>query len=364
MKFLYLNTASAFASDYKSFNYQARYSDWEPTEITVVELWEKYCPSGLAIFERNLNLGCRTRSFSMWICGNKKGTSLFSVITITGIASEARKDFAGRIIYDSLSLINTYNPSRYEHDQFSFVCDQAYIALNALDAFAIDNWSLDSSANQDDFDMDSFAFSDIDRVYSLFSATRECDIRIVAPEAPGLVHQHVLQLLRRLGIDFFTEENRSQKKSEPKNTYFKSDSLRDQIDKEIGNMADVAEEIKDEIEDKVASVLGDKTQVLWTPFRVMKGLFKRPQHEQSKDSKAELRRRKKENHLTSKYIYITCTYRPSRDIINQLQCGIFNIWASNPSAAIGLSIGGDFAEPSSIGIDIHRQSEMIVITIP
>jgi hypothetical protein len=365
MKYLHLNTASSFASDYRLFSYQARQSDWEPTEATPVELWEKHCPSGLAAFEQNLNLGYRGRSFSMWICGNDLGPGHFCAITITGMASGTRKDFMGRIIYDSLSLINAYDQARYEQDPPSFACDQANIALNALDAFAGNKWSLDSAANQNDFDMDTFAFSDIDRVYSLLSARRECDIRTGPTEESGVAHQLVLQLLRRLDIDFSIEENASGKGSEPKHAYLRRDSLRDLIDERIDSMAEVAEEIKDGIEDKVASVLGEKhSQMLLKPLRVMEGFFKRGPSVQVEDSGPASRGGAEENYLGNRCLYITCKNRPNLDIAKQLQCGLLDIWASNPSVAIGLSIARPTSEPTSNTIDVHRQGGIIVITTP
>ena len=270
MKFLHLNTASAFASDYRLFSYQARQLEWEPTEATPIELWDRHCPSGLAVSGHNLNLGCRSRTFSMWICPNDLGPGYFCAITITGIASKSRKDFMGRIIYDSVSLTSISGQDSFEHDAPSFAREQANIALNSLKAFWDKSWSLDGAANQSDFDKDLFAFSDIGRVYSSLSETCNRDIRTGLAEEAGAAHLPVLQLLKRLDIDFCIEENTPIKQNAARKSCTRRDSLRDQIDESIGNMVETAEEIKDEMEDKVASVLGEKhTQALLKPLRVM-----------------------------------------------------------------------------------------------
>jgi hypothetical protein len=362
MKFIHINTASAFASDYKPFGYQANPSNWESIEVTPIEIWEKYCPSGLAVFRKNLNLGYRNRSFSMWICRNDLGPGHFCAITITGMASEIRKDFMGRIIYDSLSLIRTNNQNRCEQDLPSFACDQVSIALNALDAFSSKNWSLDRAANQDDFDRDIFAFSDIGRVYSLLSVRRERDIRAGLSEESGVAHKLVLELLRRLDIDFSIEEAAPDKGSEFRPAQLRCESLGDTID----SMTEVAEEIKEELEDRVVSILGEKSsQVLFKPFRVIEGLLKRGSSaQQIEDSKSGSRRGAEEGRLRSGGLYIKCKNRPSLDTASRLQSGLFNIWENNPSVAIGFSIACPEGEPSSTRTGANRQGEFIIVEAP
>ena len=365
MKFLHLNTASAFASDYKLFNYQARQSEWEPTEATPIELWDKHCPSGLAMSGHNLNLGCRSRSFSMWICPNDLGPGYFCAITITGIASESRKDFMGRIIYDSVSLTSISGHDSFDQDAPSFAREQANVALNALKAFWDKSWSLDGAANQGDFDKDLFAFSDIGRVYSSFSKTCNRDIRAGLTNEAGAAHLLVLQLLKRLNIDFCIEENTTIKRNAARQSRIGRDSLRDQIDESIGNMVETAEEIKDKMEDKFASVLGEKhTHTLLKPLRVMEGLLKRGPFAQVQKSASGPKRRGEESLPGINYSNLTCKNRPSLVASEQLQSELLNIWASHPSVAIGLSISHPTSESNSRGADIPKQGEVITITIP
>jgi hypothetical protein len=365
MKFLHLNTASAFTSDYKLFSYQSRQSEWDPTEAVPIELWDKYCPSGLALFGHNLNLGYRSRSFSMWICRNESGPGHFCAFTITGMASDTRKDFMGRIIYDSLSLIHASDQDEFEQDARHFAGEQACIALNALAAFSDKNWSLDSAANQDDFDKDAFAFSDIGRVYSLLSVSRECDIRADITEEAGVAQQLVLQLLKSLAIDFSIEENVPSKGVEPNGSYLGDSSLREQLDESIGNMAEAAEELRDEIEDRFTGVLGEQySRMLLQPFRLVEGFFKRGQSAQVEQSRSSPKRGAKASHPGSNCLYIACRSRPSPDTASQLQNGLLSIWASNPSVAIGLSIACPLGDTTSSMIDAHKQVKAVIITSP
>lgn len=365
MKFLHLNTANAFASDYKLFGYQARQSEWEPTEATSIELWDRHCPFGLAESGHNLNLGCRSRSFSMWICPNNLGPGYFCAITITGIASESRKDFMGRIIYDSVSFTSISGQDGFEQDAPSFAGEQVDIALNGLQAFWDKSWSLDGAANQDDFDKDLFAFSDINRVYSSVSETRNHIDRTGPAEEYGAARMLVVQLLRNLDIDFCIEEDAANNKNKTRYSNLRNDSLRDQIDLGIGNMAEVAQEIKNEMEDKVANVLGEKnTQALFNPLRVMEGLFKRGPFAQAQKQAPSPRRGAEEKRPDSNNFNITCKNKPSLDASKRLLSELFSIWARHPSVAFGLSFSCPTNEACSKKASTNNQGELITIKIP
>lgn len=365
MKFIHINTASAFTSDYQSFGYQANPSSWEPTEITPIEVWEKHCPSGLSVFRTNLNLGYRNRSFNTWICRSELGPGRFCAITITGIASEDRKDFMGRVIFDSLSLISTNDQHECEQDLSSFASEQTSIALNALDAFFSQTWSLDSAANQEDFDRDAFAFSDINRVYSLLSAKREHDICAGLAEEAGIAGQHVLELLRGLDIDFTIEESEPDTRSVPGPRALRCESLQDRINERIDSMTEVAEEIRDEIEDGVASFLGERhSKMLFRPFQVIEGLFRRGLSARAEESKIGSRGSAEEGHPGRRCLYIRCINRPSLDKASRLQSGLFDIWKIHPSVAIGFSIACPGSKPSPSRTNVNRQGDFIVVATP
>ena len=365
MKFLHLNTASAFTSDYKLFGYQTCQSDWEPAQATPIELWDKHCHSGLEAFRSNLDLGYRSRSFSIWICREDTDSGYFCAITMTGLASEARKDFMGRIIYDSLSLININDNNSPRLDARSFASEQANIARNALEAFFDKNWSLDGAANLDSFNKDVFAFSDIDRVHSLFAERREFDLRTGLAKKAGVPHQLALKLLNRLDIGFSTEETLSRRATESNRHRPKGDLLRGKIDERIENMAETAEEIKDEIEDTVTCILGEKrSQMLFRPFRVMEDFLKKGPFTQARKPPQSPKGTTEESKPSSSCIRISCNNRPSMDLARQLQEGLFSIWESNPSVAIGLSFASPETGPASGGIDAHAQGPAIIIMSP
>jgi hypothetical protein len=215
MKSVYINTASVFSSDYKSYGFFKTGSSWDSCALSLAQVLNKQNPNVSHFLGQLSNLGERRRICTLWISKAERRSDLIVSCTLTGLESSKRTDFSGRIIYDSInvtysSLDEQVGASKSPDDVLAIA---ARFAMSAVDL----RWNLDDYADLKSFEADEFPFIDISSMYRGIAVADPMTGKYAFTKPQGLNPVHEIRsLAKSLGLrlensDEMIDENRSKK---------------------------------------------------------------------------------------------------------------------------------------------------------
>lgn len=345
MKYLFVNTASAFSQDYKTHGYHNKGELWEECQIKLQELLINESPFTPKYTKDIVDLGSRSRSFSMWIAKDKDAQKVACVTSLKGVASNTRKDFTGRIIFDSVAFASILSGEDVDREQLlgeheAFAKGFACAAINPSMTF-------DSSANMQSFDADLFPFSDIDSFYAcLPSSSGDAEPLLSIPSETG-IYGSILQLLHELDLRFEVESRDTRRQSKRRANRLdqgkSTTSLRASPPQLLDDLVTAAEEVGSEL------VGEDRASRLFSPFRMIldgvKSIARPPADHSPRSPEESFNPGKaanpgKPSSANYEKVIINCPCIPSTEATEKLLDGIFRATHKSDSVVLGLSIGG------------------------
>jgi hypothetical protein len=343
MKLIYVNTASVFSSDYKSYGFLKTGSKWEHYSTSFDQVLKKQNPDASHFLGRLSDLRERRRLCTLWISKAERRGDLIVSCTLTGLESRKRTDFSGRIIYDSInvtysSLDEQVGASEFPDDVLAIA---AKFAMSAVDL----RWNLDGYADLKSFEADEFPFIDISSMYRGIAAADPMTEKYAFTKAQGLNPAHeIRRLAKSLGLRLINADELVDEKIN-KEASASSESRASAFPKKQNMIVEIVEEVEERLE----SVVGERmfkdikslAPIRWirrSALNVFPKDLPKPEEGQSRKSSAKPAE-------ASPLIHVDLNYHATTNVeaIASLIAGIGKIVEDVNSVSILLSVGQDCA---------------------
>ena len=339
MKSVYINTASVFSSDYKSYGFFKTGSSWDSCPLSLTQVLNKQNPNVPHFLGQLSNLGERKRICTLWISKSEQLNKFIVSCSLTGLESNKRADFSGRIIYDSINV--TYS-SRDEQDGSSESPDDVLAIAAKLAMSAVDfSWNLDDYADLKSFEADEFPFIDISSMHRGIAAANPMTEKYAFSKPQGLNPVHEIRsLAKSLGLRLIIAEELVDEKIN-KEASVSAESRASALPKN----QNVIEEFVEDLEGRLESVVGERrfkeirclAPIRWlrnSALNVFPKDLPKPGEVQAKKSSAK-------NFESSLPIYVDLVYQSTTNVkaMASLITGIGKIVEAFDSVTILLSVG-------------------------
>jgi hypothetical protein len=351
MKYLFINTAGAFSQDYKTHGFRGQGKIWEEYPITAKNVLLSEAPFSSKCVKACLDLGSRERSSCLWITKDKASKRLVCVSSLKGVVSAKRRDFTGRVIFDSVALISSCLIGSSEENET--LLEHESIARGFAGATLDMSVALDGSANMEDFDKDAFPFSDVNAFFeSLPSDIADLDMNSSTQDGLGSASS-VINLLKELDITFsvrYQDPPSQDSRQYPAGTFGATRNTPPSDRKCLLDGAfEVVEAVEDKVEELASELVGEeRAGSLFRPLKKLKGLFpgnlikanrsvKRPSGEVQNTGAPTSKRSVLVNSATST---VVISSMPSPQLLSRLLHGMFIVASRAESVCIGFLIGG------------------------
>jgi hypothetical protein len=352
MKYLFINTASAFSQDYKTYGFGYQGKIWQECALSAKNVLLAEAPFSGKCVKACLDLGSRERSSSLWITKDKASKRLVCVSSLKGIASAKRRDFTGRVIFDSVVFITScLIGSSEEHET---LLEHESVARGFADATYDRSVALDGSANMEDFDKDVFPFSDVNSFFdSLPSDSDDLGVNPSAQDGLGFSNS-IIHLLKQLDISFSVRHQDSPFQDSGKNPESMFGDTKNTQSSNRNCLLDEAFEAVEAVEEKVEELAQElvgeqRAGSFFRPLKKLKGLFlgnlinanRSVKRHSGADQSSVSSSSKRSVPANGATLTVTIPFMPSRQLLSRLLHEIFTVASRSESLSIGLLIGGD-----------------------
>jgi hypothetical protein len=287
----------------------------------------------------------------LWITKDKASKSLVCVSSLKGIASAKRRDFTGRVIFDSVALISSCLIGSSEEHQT--LLEHESISRGFAGATLDMNVALDGSANMEDFDKDAFPFSDVNSFFeSLPSDIADVDMNPSTQDGLGSANS-IINLLKELNITFSVrhQDSPSQDSGQYSSSTFGATRYTPPSDRKclLDGAFEAVEAVEEKVEELTSELVGEeRAGSLFRPLKKFKSLFpgnliktnrsvKRPSDDSQNTGSPASKRSVLANSATSTVVISTM---PSPQLLSKLLHEIFIVASRAESVCIGFLIGG------------------------
>lgn len=349
MKYLFINTAGAFSQDYKTYGFKNEIKIWEEYAGTAKNVLLSEAPFSSKCVKACLDLGSRERSSCLWITKDKASKRLVCVSSLKGIASGKRRDFTGRVIFDSVALVSSCLVGSPEESET--LLEHESIARGFAGATLDQSVALDSSANMEDFNKDLFPFSDVNSFFESLPSDIS-DIGMSPSVQGGLgPTESITHLLKQLDHSFSVSRQDSllQDSGRHPEATFGATRKASQSDRKCF-LDDAIEAVEEKGEELASELVGEEhAGRVFRGLKTLRGrLFQwnpmkpsRSVNSPSGDAKSAVspgsKRSVSENAAIS---IVTISSMPSRQLLSRLVHEAFLSASQSESVSIGLLIGG------------------------
>lgn len=366
MKYMFVNTAGAFAQDYKVYGFEKHGNSWDECNIRPEDLLIREVPFSLKYTAETLHLGNRGRSFSIWIAKSINERKSVCVISLKGISSATRRDFTGRIIFDSVAFVTSFSGDAVlDH---SSLLESQSIAMGLAQTASDSSSTFDDFADMEDFEKDLFPFSDIDSLYNeLISLHSNAGPNKTNSLQLG-VYDYLGKLLNNLGIPFKAMPLKRKGRVEvcadangaksSKNTY-----LKEALVSKVENAALL-------VEDGLTEIIGEeRTSRFFTPFKSFSALLSNVKNSipfpgqklsRSSDFTASA---SVPSQIECEHTLISCSCRIDIESLEKIIIGLFSAANESSSVALGLLVGNEGIIEIVEGVGTPPSS-LVLISIP
>lgn len=349
MKYLFINTASAFSQDYKTYGYKNQAEMWLECATAVTNVLRAEAPFFGKCIKACLDLGSRERSSCLWITKDKASRKMVCASSLKGIASAKRRDFTGRVIFDSVALVSSCLVGSPEESET--LLEHESIARGFAGATLDQSVALDSSANMEDFNKDLFPFSDVNSFFKSLPSDIS-DIGMIPSVQGGLgPTESITHLLKQLDLSFSVSRQDSlfQDSGRHPEANLRASRKASQSDRKCF-LDDAIEAVEEKGEELASELVGEEHA--GRVFRGLKtlrgGLFQwnpmkpnRSVNGPSGDTKSPVSPGSKKSVSENGAISIvTISSMPSRQLLSRLVHEAFLSASKSESLSIGLLIGG------------------------
>jgi len=367
MKYIFVNTAGAFAQDYKVYGFQKHGDSWDECNIRPEDVLLREVPCSSKYTAETLHLGNRGRSFSIWITKNANERKTVCAISLSGIPSFSRRDFMGRIIFDSVACITSLSGDAVLN-QMSLLESQS-IAIGLAHTASNQSSTFDSFANMKDFERDLYPFSDIDSLYDgLISShsnamTNEpVSLQLGAYDSLGKLLNHLAIPFKAMPLNSKGRVKVSADANRARNSNNTTD-LKDALACEV-------EKVALRVEDGLTELIGEeRTSRFFAPFKSLSAIFSNvknckpfPGHKSSSPSDFT-EPVSVPSPIGCEHTLIRCSCRVEIESLEKIIVGIFSAANESRSVALGLLVGNEGMIEIVEGIGIPPSS-LVLISIP
>jgi len=372
MKYMFVNTAGAFAQDYKVYGFEKHGNSWDECNVRPEDLLIREVPFSLKYTAETLHLGNRGRSFSIWIAKSINERKSVCVISLKGISSATRRDFTGRIIFDSVAFVTSFSGDAVlDH---SSLTESQSIAMGLAQTASDSSTTFDDFANMEDFEKDLFPFSDIDSLYNeLISFHSNAGLNKTNSLQLG-VYDYLGKLLNNLGIPFKAMPLKRKGRVEvcadangaesPNNTFYDANTyLKEALVSKVENAALL-------VEDGLTEIIGEeRTSRFFTPFKSFSALLSNVKNSipfpgqklsRSPDFASSV---SVPSQIDCEHTLISCSCGVDIKSLEKIIIGLFSAANESSSVALGLLVGNEGMIEIVEGIGTPPSS-LVLISIP
>ena len=348
MKYLFINTASAFSQDYKTYGYKNQRENWLQCATTAVDVLRAEAPFSGKCTKACLDLGSRERSTCLWITKDKATRKLVCASSLKGVSSAKRRDYTGRVIFDSVVLVSSCLIGSPEESET--LLEHESIARGFASAAIDKSVALDCSANMEDFDKDVFPFSDVNSFFeTLPSDISDTGMSPLVQGGLGLTDS-IIHLLKELDISFSVryQDSLSQDAERHPEATFGASRKALQSDRKC-LLDEVVEAFEEKVEEFATELVGEeRAGNFFRPLKMLRGMFpgnpikpNRSVKRRSDDAKSPISPASKRSVSEIGDISIvTISSMPSRSLLSRFVHEIFLTASKSESMSLGLLIGG------------------------
>jgi hypothetical protein len=373
MKYLFINTAGTFSQDYKTHGFINQGKLWEEYAVTAKTVLLAEAPFSRKCIQSCLDLGSRVRSSCLWITKDKASRKLLCVSSLKGIASGSRRDFTGRVIFDSVMLVSSCLIGSPE--EFEMLLEHESIARGFAGATLDRSFVLDNPANMEDFSKDLFPFSDVNMFFeSLPSDISDPGAISSAQDGLGLTNS-IMHLIRELGISFSVrhQDSPSQGSGQSPEGSFGASTNPPPSDRQclLDEAFKAVDAVEEKVEELASELVGEqRAGSLLRPLKKIRGLFpgnlrnvSRPVERRSSNAQSpaspDLRKPGQEDCAIST---ITISSAPSREHLSRLIHELFVVAAKSESFSVGILNGGGDQQEMIYGTG-RDPAELVLVVI-
>ena len=350
MNYLFVNTAGAFAQDYKLYGFQKQSHAWDECTARPEDVLTREVPFSSKYTKEALHLGNRARSFSIWITKSENERKAVCAISLKGISSANRRDFTGRIIFDSVAFIASLSGDA-ALDQLSLLESEA-IATGLAQAASNTKATFDDFANLEDFERDLYPFSDVDAFYAgLVSPTSNA--RSNGPSKSDLgTSDYMSRLLTHAGIPYkavpLNRKGQAEAWSDPSNAKSPANSHCDSSIPLMDALVQEAENAAIGMEDGLTELIGEeRTSRLFAPLKRFNAFLSDVKKSNPLSSRKSSRSADSAKPVSgpapveSEWTLLRCSCGAEIETLEKIIAGIFRAASESRSVALGLLVGDE-----------------------
>lgn len=350
MKYMFVNTAGAFAQDYKVYGFEKHENSWDECNVLPEDVLAREVPFSLKYTTETLHLGNRGRSFSIWIAKSINERKSVCVISLKGIPSSIRRDFTGRIIFDSVVFVTSFSGDAVLDN--SSLLESQSIAMGLAQTASDSRKTFDDYANMEDFEKDLYPFSDIDSLYNgLISShsnagpNKTISLQLGTYDSLGKLLNHLgipfkaMPLKRKGRVEVCADTNGAKS---PNNTCYDANTyLKDALVSKVENAALL-------VENGLTEIIGEeRTSRFFTPFKSFSALLSNVKNSipfpgqklsRSSDFTASA---SVPSQVECEHTLISCSCRVEIESLEKIIIGIFSAANESRSVALGLLVGNE-----------------------
>jgi len=350
MNYLFVNTAGAFGQDYKVYGFQKQGHTWDECTARPEDVLTREVPFSSKYTKETLDLGNRARSLSIWITKSENDHKAVCAISLKGISSANRRDFTGRIIFDSVAFIASLSGDA-ALDHSSFLESEA-IANGLARAACNTRATFDEFANLEDFERDLYPFSDVDAFYTgLVSPTSNARSNGSSKSDLG-TSDYIGRLLTHVGISYkavpLNRKNQAEACSDTSNSKSPANPRCDSAIPLMDALVQEAENAAIGMEDGLTELIGEeRTSRLFAPLKRFNAFLSDVKRSNPLSSRKPSRPAGStkpvpgQAPVESEWTLLRCSSGAEIETLEKIIAGIFRAASESRSVALGLLVGDE-----------------------
>lgn len=350
MNYLFVNTAGAFAQDYKVYGFQKQGHTWDECTSRPEDVLTREVPFSSKYTKETLHLGNRARSFSIWITKSENERKAVCAMSLKGISSANRRDFTGRIIFDSVAFIASLSgDAALDH---SSLLESEAIATGLAQAACNTRATFDDFANSEDFERDLYPFSDVDAFCAgLVSPTSNARSNGASKSDLG-ASDYIGRLLTHVGIPYkvvlLNRKGQAEACSDPSNAKSPANSRCDSSIPLMDALVQEAENAAIGMEDGLTELIGEeRTSRLFAPLKRLNAFLSDVKRSNPLSSRKSSRSAGSTKPVPdpapveSEWTLLRCSSGAEIETLEKIIAGIFRAASESRSVALGLLVGDE-----------------------
>jgi len=350
MNYLFVNTAGAFGQDYKVYGFQKQGHTWDECTARPEDVLTREVPFSSKYTKETLDLGNRARSLSIWITKSENDHKAVCAISLKGISSANRRDFTGRIIFDSVAFIASLSgDAALDHSSFleseAIANGLARAACNTIATF-------DEFANLEDFERDLYPFSDVDAFYTGLVSPASNARSNGSSKSDLDTSDYIGRLLTQVGISYkavlLNRKDQAKACSDTSNSKSPANPRCDSAIPLMDALVQEAENAAIGMEDGLTELIGEeRTSRIFAPLKRFNAFLS----DVKKSNPLSSRKQSKSAGSTkpvsvsapveSEWTLLRCSGGAEIETLEEIIAGIFRAASESRSVALGLLVGDD-----------------------